>query len=185
MLIGLTGSAGVGKNTVATILGQRHDYFELAFADSLKTAASVIFGLTTENFYDPVLKETTCPYWEMTPRKMLQKLGTEGCREVFGPDIWIKSLARSLAELGEDTDNVAITDVRFNNEAEFIRSIGGVVVHVVSGRNSTLATESQQHASEQGITFLEGDFVLPNRGTLAELPATVDAMMVFLGANHG
>jgi len=171
MIIGLTGKAGSGKNAVAEVMRHHHGFREEAFADNLKAAAAVIFDLSIVNFYDQKLKEVFNPYWDMTPREMLQKLGTEACRNTFGGDIWMKSLGSKLGQgRGE---RVVITDVRFENEAAMIRAKGGVVVHVHSNRESKLADGSQAHASEAGIELNQQDYQLFNHKTLAELPFIV------------
>ena len=173
MLSVITGPAGAGKNTVADILTEHFGFKQLAFADPLKFAASWIFDMPIENFYDQDLKEKVSAYWGMSPRGLLQKLGTDACREVFGPDIWIKAMQSKMLRLIDQGYDIVITDGRFDNEADTIRNLGGKVIHIQTNRPSTLANGHQAHKSESGVKFIDGDFVIDNNGTLAELEEIV------------
>lgn len=174
MIIGLTGLAGSGKDTVAYIMESRHNFSKRAFADNLKSAASKIFDLPLIAFYQQDLKEVVDPYWSMSPREMLQKLGTEACRNVFGENIWIDSMMKALSSERLSTRHIVITDVRFDNEAEAIRKLGGVILHIRSNRKSSLSEAAQLHTSEAGVSWgLLTDYSLYNTGTLEELPAQV------------
>lgn len=180
MLIGITGKARSGKDTVAKLI-EDYGFTQIAYADPLKTAASVIFGVDISNFYEDDKKEAFNPFWGMTHRKMLQTLGTEACRKGIDQDIWLKRAELTFAEIGND---IVISDVRFDNEAEQIRRLGGTILHVVSGRESTLDQQDQKHASEAGVTYKSADRIVNNRGTLEELPTVVASVMKGLVSRH-
>ena len=61
-LIGLTGKARSGKDTVANYLFNQHGYTRIAFADPVKLAAQQVFGLTHEQTWVEGLKEVEIPY---------------------------------------------------------------------------------------------------------------------------
>src|SRR5436853_7359802 len=88
-LIGIIGKKGHGKSEtskrLATILHKEHqkDVEIITFSSFLKDALKEIFGLTYEQLHDPTLKETIVPYWNVTPRELLQKFGTEMLRDYF------------------------------------------------------------------------------------------------------
>lgn len=153
LIIGVNGIAGAGKDTISNmvLLSLQKDHGLkvqcFAFADNLKKAASVIFNVPLEDFYDRNVKEVIVPYWDMSPRHMAQQLGTEACRKGIRDDIWIKSLESSI--LTANVDVAFITDVRFDNEAEFVKSANGVVVQIVRNGQKTISTSN--HASEAGI----------------------------------
>ena len=139
-IIGLVGFAGSGKDTVANILNDVHQYKKLAFADTLKDAASIIFDwprYLLEGDTEPsrTFRERPDPYWsekfgqEFTPRMALQQLGTEACRKTFHEDIWVLNLEKRISQY----KNVVITDARFSNEIDFVKRIGGFVVRVKRG----------------------------------------------------
>ncbi|MDI1360632.1 hypothetical protein [Methylotenera sp.] len=177
MLLALAGKAGAGKNTVADMLSEHFNFQQTAFADPLKTAAALIFGLDVEHFYSSDLKEIVDPFWGISPREMLQKLGTEACRNNIDQNIWVKSMQRSCAEVIANNEDLVITDARFDNEADMVRALGGTVIHIHSNRESKLNATSQAHLSEAGIEFKGCDYVIDNSGTLLDLKHEVSIFM--------
>lgn len=176
-LIGLSGRARSGKSTVADIL-ECVGYTQVAFADALKGAAAVMFGIDEACFYDDDRKEKIIPHWGISPRQMAQRLGTEGGRNVFGKDLWIKRLEQTLSDLhGLYTANVVVTDVRFDNEAEWVRSKGGAMINMVRPG----APSVTEHASEGGVSSHLIDAVIYNDGSFEELEAKVWRAMSGLG----
>lgn len=173
-LIGLAGKAGAGKDTVADYLWEKEGAIKIAFADALRAAGTSIFGLGLINFLDRDLKEAEVEYWGMTPRRMLQLLGTEATKPVFGDDIWLKRWFLSYSAV-RDTDHVVVPDVRFDVEAEAIRHLGGTIVHIVRP-GAGLSGATGEHASEAGIELQDGDLYLLNDGTTYDLGDKVDQL---------
>ena len=89
-LIGITGEARSGKDTIAKHLWAEYGFTRIAFADPLKLAAQQMFGLSHAQTWDDSLKEVVIPHWGMTPRKIFQLMGTEASKPVFGEDVWVK-----------------------------------------------------------------------------------------------
>ena len=172
-LIGLTGKARSGKDTISKILFARHAFTRIALADPLKMAAQQMFGLTRAQTWDDDLKEVVIPHWGMSPRQMFQLLGTEASKPVFGDDVWVKRWNLSYATL-KDTDDVVCTDIRFDVEREMIKSHGGVIIEVQRGPG--LIGSTGDHASERGLSTLP-DFVIDNSGTLEDLAAKLDVIV--------
>lgn len=178
IILGITGKAGVGKDTLAGIFvdvfGFKRDYF----ARSLKEGCKVMFGLTQEQLEDRGLKEKVIPFWGMSPRKMMQLLGTEAGRNVFGEDVWVKSLINRIEQdQRSNADNLyVISDVRFENEAEAIRNMGGYIVHLKS--DILVTTSESAHASEAGIQQLPNDFEIINNGTVRDLTSAAAELLV-------
>lgn len=104
-------------------------------------------------------KEKEIPLFGRSLRYIMQTLGTEWGRELIHPDIWVRLAEAMLFERGE---RMIISDVRFDNEAEFVRSKGGVILHVT--RPDTPAVED--HASEAGIRMSPMDLCVANDGTI-------------------
>lgn len=88
----------------------------------------------------------------------------------LGPDVFVRRMGEEL-ELADPRGPVVITDVRFENEAEFVRTRGGYIVHV--HRPGAARTTESTHPSERPLSVAEGDHVLRNDGTLQELEARV------------
>lgn len=172
-LIGITGKARAGKDTMAEYLQCEFGFVRLPFADPLKMAAQNIFGLTDAQTWDDEVKETKIDHWGMSPREIFQKLGTEAVKGTFGSEVWIKRWMITY-ELIKGTDTVVVPDVRFDLEASVIRSRGGIIVEI--RRGTGLEGETAQHVSEQGLTLVP-DFVIENFGTKKELYASLDALV--------
>ena len=178
-LIGLAGKAGAGKDTVADYLWEKEGAIKIAFADPLRLAASAIFGLSVESFTDRALKEELVEYWGISRRDMCQLLGTEATKPVFGADIWLKRWFLSFSMV-RDTDHVVVPDVRFDVEADAIRRLGGVIIHIVRP-GAGLSGASGEHSSEAGVkSRADGDRYLLNDGSVEELHHKVDELWGYI-----
>lgn len=167
MLIGLTGRAQAGKDTVYQAM---RDYLaghieveRRAFADPLYESAAAALGVTAEDLRRwktdedmeiGVIDDCT-PVYErtITVREYLQRYGTEAHRDIFGKDFWVRAL-----DLGDHRDKiVVVTDVRFPNEAQAIHDNGGYVVRVVGPYMG-----DDDHASELPLADSLVDAVIDN-----------------------
>ena len=173
-IIGLTGLARSGKDTVGEVL-RKHGYARRAFADNLKTAAAIIFGLTDQQLYGSK-KEAVDDFWKETPRAILQKLGTECLRNGFDPAVWIQSLRRTM----NSTARYVVTDVRYENEARAILSWGGVIWKI-HRPGAGAAGGVEGHASEAGIPDALVEWHIKNDGTLEQLEKAVEVAFMHEG----
>jgi len=180
-LVAFVGKARCGKDTAASHLNLEYGFARLAFADPLKRAAKEMFGLSFGQTWGDDLKEVVIPRWNMTPRRMFQLLGTEASKPFFGEDIWIKRLAMSY-DVIKDTDDVIITDCRFDSEAEWIRANGGIIIEI--RRGTTLQGEAASHISEAGLR-LPPDYVIDNTGTLDDLYTAIDLILAEIDGGLG
>ena len=142
MIIGVCGLIGAGKDTIADYLVNIHQFRRESFANTLKDAVSAVFGWDRELLegrtkHSRAWREQVDPWWatrlgmpDLTPRWVLQYWGTEVVRRGFHDDTWIASLENKLRKT---TDDVVISDCRFPNEIDAIKSAGGVVVRVHRG----------------------------------------------------
>lgn len=166
-LIGLTGAAGVGKDTVALLLTSSQ-YSRYAFAQPLKEALSVL-GIA-----EPTSREAKEADMEGRPysyRKAAQTLGTEWARNL-DPNFWLNLATQKTEHIAK----LVVTDVRFENEANWIRSKGGVIWHI-TGRAPTVTGDAAKHASEKSVAFQDGDFRLDNSGTVDQLKRNVKILL--------
>lgn len=157
-LVGVTGRARHGKDTVGQLLSSEFGYTRFGFADELKDMALALNplipvgrvsqfgdmgwedGHVTEGLSALVAR---CG-WEAAKgnaevRRFLIDLGMQA-RERFGEDAWVNALKLKLSRFefnyNDPSDRryigppVVITDVRFPNEAAFIRSNGGILLRV-------------------------------------------------------
>lgn len=176
MIIGLVGFIGSGKGSVGDILVREHGYHQFAFADALKDAVAQIFVwprglLEGDSNASRAFRERVDPWWshkfgyEVTPRLILQKFGTEACRHGIADNIWIAALEKRI----QGYEDVVITDVRFPNEIAFVRSVGGAIVRVKRGLDPTPEELSKLHISETAWNDTVPDYMIVNEGTLEDL----------------
>jgi hypothetical protein len=142
------------------------------------------------------------PWWSektgkhITPRYMLQLMGTEAGRDVFHKDLWILSLEKKLGMYKD----VVIADVRFPNEIDFIQRMGGFVVRVKRGddppwaedakranleHNTDLMSDHHIHYSEWAWIGTPVDYQLDNVGPISMLASDIEHMLkVFTGPRN-
>jgi cytidylate kinase len=169
MIIGICGAAGAGKDTVALRLNG-HGFFRVAFADPLYEMVSAMTGLSVAELSDRDAKEREIDWIGVSPRRLLQSLGTEWGRQHVAEDVWIR-LALRTARVAS---RAVIPDVRFDNEAQAIRAAGGSVWRVVRPGVSCLDSSTAQHSSERGIAPELIDDVILNDGDIERLYGRVD-----------
>jgi len=174
MIIGLCGLAGSGKDEAAAILSREHRFAVISFAGPIYRAVSEITGLSPHELKNRAIKEQPIPWLGKSPRELLQTLGTEWGREMVSQDIWITIALRRARQYEGSSWNVAITDVRFDNEAEAILAAGGQVWRV-ERPGAGLSGKAAEHSSEAGIPDHLVNQVIGNTGTLDDLEATVNA----------
>ena len=98
-LIGITGPAQCGKDTVADYLIERLGYAKASFADPLKKMLEAGLGLNAAQLYGPD-KEAIAPRYGCSPRHIMQTLGTEWGRERVHPDIWVRAMVAQMDDEG-------------------------------------------------------------------------------------
>jgi hypothetical protein len=141
MIIGLSGFINSGKDTVAKYLVRNHGFTKLSFASTLKDMVSVVFGwprnlLEGDTEESRVFRETPDYFWSsklghsVTPRWVLQYMGTEVMRNYFCQSIWCDALENKIRSFSGD---VVITDVRFLNEIAMLQDKGAELA-IVLGR---------------------------------------------------
>ena len=91
-----------------------------------------------------------------TPRYLMQTLGTEWGRRMISDDIWLRAWVKALG----GHRNVVVDDVRFPNEAELIRSLGGYIIQIDRPNGPTI--DHSDHPSEQGLSQITPDAILVN-----------------------
>ncbi len=177
LLVGLAGQAEAGKDTAmehtVKVLGTKH-YASISFGDEVKHRAAVAFGVPIKKFYEA--KHEVDTFWGITYREMIQKFGTEFARS-FDPDFWIKVILQDYYYYKGGRDFVFIPDVRFDNEAKWIRSEGGMVIEIQRARKSALTDDQRKHASERGISRDLIFGVAVNNRTPEDLGETVAGMI--------
>ena len=146
-IIGISGAAGSGKDHVAkTHFVEARGYKNVSFAWDFKieTVAKGSAG------YDEVF--VTKP---PRVRRLLQLIGTEQGRNLWGQDIWIDHAFcwMKLWHMEWGIDKFIVPDVRFPNEATSIQKAGGKVFRVVSNQaHNNMIERDVAHASETSLS---------------------------------
>lgn len=146
-LIGLTGKAGVGKTTIAQGFKSIYGYEIESYASPLKAALAILTGKSLHNFTITECKEKPLLPNGMTPRQLMQMMGTEFVREMIDEDFWIWNMEARIKDTLHTGGRIVIDDIRFENEAQLVRDLGGKVVHLE--RDYEPVTERSSHRSEQ------------------------------------
>lgn len=168
-LIGIAGRARSGKDTVANFIVAAIGGYRYSFADPIRAMLAPL-GVDMNDPYWQARKEDIIPALGVSPRRMMQTLGTEWGRNLINPDLWLVMAHQRLLRNGP---GMVISDVRFENEAAWIRKHGGRIIHVI--RPEAKAVEA--HASEDGIEMQDTDARLFNSGTLEELQLSVRELL--------
>lgn len=145
MLIGLSGLARSGKDTCADFLVATNGYTKASFASSIKEAVKIIFGWDDHRIED--FKEMPDPIFNITPRIALRTLGTDWGRNTICKDIWILSLYSKIQAI----EKCVISDVRFVNEASFIKDKGGLIISIIREKVENFKDINDLHPSEREV----------------------------------
>lgn len=174
-LIGITGYKFHGKGVYAAAVEQEEEGFAVSrykMAGPLKDAVRSImhyggFSRTRIEYHvEGGGKEEPLELWNgKTTRHAMQTLGTEWGRHCIGDNFWI-DIMRSAhsANLNAGYRAMIIDDVRFLNEAQAIKDLGGILVRV---ERPGFAVD-QSHSSEREVCLIDVDDVFFNTGTKEE-----------------
>ena len=102
---------------------------------------------------------------------VLQFWGTDFKRKIYGWDYWLKKVEGIL--INNRGRDYCLPDVRFKNEAELIKSLGGVVWRVVRPEYN-ITDRKTSHTSETEMDRWNYDAVIINDGTIPDLHRKVD-----------
>ena len=190
MIVGISGYAGSGKDTLAGIIQQQGgSRWEVRkFADKLKQVAAILIGCDPLNFEDQHFKRSPLPrqwsVWDMnrsgnddpvhpvytndpeprpmTVREFLQKLGTDAVRNGLHEDAWVNALMADY-DHADRMPKWLVTDVRFHNEYFAIKRRGGLMIRINRGE------PINSHASETALDNVQFDIEIDNTGTIEDL----------------
>jgi len=167
MIIGLSGWARSGKDTVASYLIEEHGFTRVSFADQMRTALYNLNPYIDINGYRVSLRiAVDMMGWEDLKsqssdiRGLMQRMGTEVGRKLWGEDFWVEAAMKSLPLEG----NVVFSDVRYPNEAEAIQKSGGQVWRITREG----VGPANDHTSEISLNTYNFDRYIPNNGSIEE-----------------
>ena len=179
MIIGLTGYAQSGKDTVAKILVEQHGFTRIAFADKIRE-----FLYETNPMFDSIAGEPMFVKarvdrdgWEEAKksphiRRLLQNSGV-AARKLFGDNFWVHEAMKTMLTDPRPDMNYVITDVRFLNEADMIKANNGQIWRI-----KRLGVDPvNSHVSETQMDGYTVDQIFVNNGTIDDLKVLIDTRM--------
>lgn len=205
-IVSFSGFEGSGKDTAAQMMNSLDNFSSVSFATPLKRAVAEMFGWSESQLLGLTpasrqWRETADPYWSevfgrpITPRTVLQEFGTDVVRQHFLDRFWIAAAQQTIQRCG---GHVLVTDARFPNELDMIKSVGGVCVRIRRGDepwwyNSSLKLNrlhpivkrfwlalgpkvSKVHPSEREWIGYPFDFVVDNNGSLEDLRVKIKSI---------
>lgn len=127
---------------------------------------------------DTIKDNTSWYIVKLTPRKLLQLLGTEAGRNIIHPNIWVNALFADYPKIVDMDDkgldvyeNWIITDVRFPNEAQAIKDRGGIVIRVnrycYDSLEDYLVTHPDKNVSAKAVKIVS-DWGFNKHGVMEE-----------------
>lgn len=203
MIIGVSGRARSGKDSIAQIMIDRFNFSKIAFADSLKEISAKAFEIELLDFHDNskkdvaflkplqvninhieslvmLLKGAGCAPSQaqidalvadglamtfVSPRDLLQRVGTDLCRNHLGDSVWIDIFKGKVQKM---EGHCIITDVRFLNERQVIKDLNGCNFLIL--RPSLPAMSLDAHESEHiAMSEEKIDVVIYNDSTVRSL----------------
>jgi hypothetical protein len=171
MMIGLSGYARSGKDTVADFLVADHGFTKVSFAQPMRDALYALNPIVSNGSrLQNVIETYGWDNYKATPygdeiRGLMQRLGTEVGRKQFDEDFWVSIAIDKALDIVDDGGKVVFTDVRFVNEAERIDYYGGKVWRV----RRPGVFPANDHASETSMDDYEFNAYIDNNGTLNDL----------------
>ena len=180
LIIGLHGKIKAGKTTVAHHLVKHHEYEEIAFADELKSHCKTKYDLTHDQLYTQSGKETVDPRYDMSPRQILQKEGTimRNCDLTAKYSYFVSIVLEKIEKIKKISPHkfIIVSDVRYEDEAAMIRSLGGYIISIT--RDLNIKDSAYLHESEN--QHIVSDFKLINNSTKQILYKKVDDLMKYI-----
>lgn len=191
-IIAIVGQKFVGKDTFADYILEHSEIFskweKKAFATSLKNVCKAAFHFSDFELSDPKEKEKKSAFWGYSPRELMQIIGTNLFREQFDQNIWIKNLEMDLQNT---TNNVIVTDVRFENELVFLydfcqnQKIKFTIVHILRPleKNNSLHS-SENHEWIQKYYQKWKIIPIENNGSILDFQKKIQLLFGFSGSRH-
>jgi hypothetical protein len=174
--IGLSGKMGTGKGQVAEIITalalkkQNVKYKEYSFAQPLKKWIGQFAGETSESVYlSSEWKEKTDKITGKSFGEILQLVGT--WMRQLNENVWVNKLQSEITD-----SHVLFTDVRFENEKNFIEDHGGIVIRI-EGPCRIQTTRDTKHVSETALDKSHFTHIVQNTSTLEDLKAQIEKLL--------
>lgn len=191
MIIGIGHRKHAGKSEAAKVF-EECGYVRMSLADPLYRIGGIMAGWDTDPATDDQKTAFKQGYWWRTGgwergnlvpadwqgRRLLEYMGTDILRAAY-PDIWIALLQREM-EKAPAGSHFVVDDIRFPNEAAWVRDQGGVLINI--NRPILGAVDRNAHESEWALAdYDEWHYTVNNSRTLGDLRADITSIAVDIG----
>lgn len=146
LIIGVSGKLGSGKDFITTnvilpVLEKRKQrYLQVNFADQIKINVMTKNGILYSDVYENKTESS---------RQLLQKEGTDIGR-AFDKNIWVNYLDNWLNVYNNRGIEIfIISDVRFMNEYEYVKNLGGTMVKVIAPKRNNLRLLQESNGNQE------------------------------------
>ena len=164
-IIGLSGKKRNGKSTAADIILDlmQGDSVKISLATPIKVDIQGLMGVPIDDNNKEII------------RPVLQAYG-ESMKQLFGSDYWVKLADYKWRQYSPFTTVMVCDDIRFPLEAEWIRSLGGIVVKI---NRPGFDDSSDHHVSETAIDSIKPDYIIDNDSTQQHLRNNIINMLKY------
>lgn len=196
LVIGVGGLLTAGKDAFADHLVDQHGFKKLGMSDTLAEALKRLdpwvplqdindgrvatLGTTEWWKYSKLLERFGYVELKNNPevRRLLQKLGTEVGRQLFGENFWVNIMIRNVLDaLAGGAAGVVFTGVRYPNELQIISRLQHDDIFATSVWVRRPGLVAQGHTSETSVSEEAFEYVLDNDGSLQELDQKSDELI--------
>jgi len=127
ILVGISGKRRSGKDLLASFLVKEYGFTQVSLALPLKNLCKTMFGLTEDQVNGPDKEKPTCHI--VSPRHIMIETG-KFFRTIY-PDVWVDQLSNYLLnDCKQQKKKYVISDVRFSNEADWVKENGGYLIRL-------------------------------------------------------
>lgn len=169
-IVAVCGLKRSGKDCLSDALCNLYGYEKIKVSAGLKDVLKTLFDFTEEQL-ESDLKDIPDNKWGVTPRKVMQFMGTEVMQyeiQKVIPDVgrtfWIKKVVDTYIER-HPSKRYIISDMRFLHEYDALRKYSPYVIRVERG----IADGSCTHPSETEFTSIPYNALFKNKGSLADI----------------
>ncbi|TGD83283.1 hypothetical protein [Hymenobacter wooponensis] len=176
-LIGFSGRRGSGKDTIARLIQQlqpERRWHIRSVGEPIKAVCAALAGEGTAPYFSQQGKKEVLPAFGRTRGEMLQQVGL--ALRHWEPDIWVQAF---FSQLPAEQFTI-IPDVRFPNEADLIRSRGGLMFRVEGDplHQRGDGTRDDEHPSETALDqYHHFTATLYNNGSFKDLERQVQELL--------
>lgn len=174
--IGIVGRKNSGKSDVVQML---LEYFinvkTLSFSEPIKQSTKIQYLLSDQQIGPG--KDIEDPRWGHTPRTMMRSIGS--MMTFLNDDHYVELMKMRLGQVDPTgLKIVCLSDIRFQNEADYVKEMGGILIHVREPERDVNSPDFEhwdEHISECYSDDIECNYYIENTDPIS-LRSKTDAI---------